>query len=37
MKKESNMKEVNIKDPVLNPDVALKRILNEMAEKDVTL
>ncbi len=37
MKKECNMKEVNIKDPALNPDVALKRILNEMAEKDVTL
>jgi len=28
---------VNIKDPALNPDIALKRILNEMAEKDVTL
>ncbi|MED4050906.1 NAD(P)H-dependent oxidoreductase [Priestia megaterium] len=27
----------HIKDPALNPDVALKRILNEMAEKDVTL
>ncbi len=37
MKKECNMKEVNIKDPALNLDVALKRILNEMAEKDVTL
>lgn len=36
MKKERNMKEVNIKDPALNPDIALKRILNEMAEKDVT-
>jgi len=35
MKKERNMKEV--KDPALNPDIALKRILNEMAEKDVTL
>lgn len=27
----------HIKDPALNPDIALKRILNEMAEKDVTL
>ncbi|MED3998825.1 NAD(P)H-dependent oxidoreductase [Priestia aryabhattai] len=27
----------HITDPGLNPDVALKRILNEMAEKDVTL